>query len=58
MMLILDYGVIFWKVVTILKKIFFDFIFMVYFLKSETIYKIFNFITQWSFYYIYTNYDI
>ena len=43
---------------TILKKIFFDFIFMVYFLKSETIYKIFNFITQWSFYYIYTNYDI
>ena len=49
-MVILDYGVIFFKSVTLLN---FFFRFMVSFFESDTIYKILNFITQWSFYYIY-----
>ena len=52
MVLILNYGVIFLKIVIIL-LFFLNFRFMVSFSESDTIYKILNFISQWLFYYIY-----
>ena len=51
-MLILNFGIIFLKKCNHI-EFFFNFRFMVLFSESDTIYKILNFITQWSFYYIY-----